>query len=55
MPDATILGQTGFGSNSNEGVFRIPQSSGIIGASLSDYLVSYPRHSLGVLTHLQKM
>ncbi len=33
---------------------QIPQSSSIIETSLSDYLVSYPGHSLGgVLTHLQ--
>ncbi len=36
------------GSNGNEGVLRIPQSSRITVTSPSDCLVSYPRHSLGV-------
>ena len=35
------------GSNGNEGVLRIPQSSSIAGTSPSDYLVSYLGHSLG--------
>ena len=37
----------GPGSNSNEGVQRIPQSSSITEASLSGCLMLYPRHSLG--------
>ena len=41
------LAQSGPGSDSNEGVLRIPQSSSITGTSLSDCLVSYPGHSLG--------
>ena len=41
------MGQSGPGSNGNEGVLRIPQSPSITGTSLSDYLVSYPGHSLG--------
>ena len=44
---ATILGQSGPGSDSNEGVLRIPQSSSITGTSTSDCLVSYLGHSLG--------
>ena len=40
---ATTLGQSGPG---NEGVLHIPQSSIITGASLLDYLVLYPAHSL---------
>ena len=49
MPD-----QSGFGSNGNEGVLCIPQSSSITGTSPSDCLVSYPGHSLGGLTPLQR-
>ena len=40
-------GQSGPGSNGNEGVLRIPQSPSITGTSPSDCLVSYPGHSLG--------
>ena len=46
LSGATILDQSGPGSDGNEGVLRIPQSSGITGASPSDCLVSYPGHSL---------
>ena len=46
LSGATIPGQYGPGSNGNEGVLRIPQSSSIIEASPSDHLVSYPEHSL---------
>ena len=35
------MDQSGPGSDGNEGVLRIPQTSSITGASLSDYLVSY--------------
>ena len=35
-------------SNENEGVLRIPQSSSIAGTLLSDCLVPYTGHSLGV-------
>ena len=42
--DATTPDQSEPVSDSNEGVLRIPQSSGITGASPSDYLVSYPGH-----------
>ena len=44
---ATIPGQSGPGSNSNEGVLRIPQSSSITETSPSDCLASYPGHSWG--------
>ena len=51
---ATIPGQSGPGSNNNEGVPCILQSSSIIGTSLSD-LVSYLGHSLrGGFTPLQR-
>ena len=40
-------GQSGPGSDGDEGVLRIPQSSSIAGTSPSDCLVSYPEHSLG--------
>ena len=40
-------GQSGPGSNGNEGVLRIPQSSSITGTLPSDCLVSYPGHLLG--------
>ena len=42
---ATTRGQSGPGSNGNERVLCIPQSSSITGASLSDCLVSYPGHT----------
>ena len=38
----TTRSQSGPESNSKEGVFHIPQRSSITGASLLDYLVSYP-------------
>ena len=41
------MGESGPGSEGNEGVLRIPQSSSITGSSPSDCLVSYPGHSLG--------
>ena len=44
---ATSMGQSGPGSDGNKGVLHISQSSSITGASLSDCLVSYPRHSMG--------
>ena len=44
---ATPWGQSGPGSNGNEGILRIPQSSSITEASPSDCLVSYQWHSLG--------
>ena len=49
--DRTLSGtitpdQSGSGSNGNEGVLHIPQSSSITGAKPSDYFVSYPGYSL---------
>ena len=46
LSDATTLGQSGLGSNGNEGVLYIPQSSSITWTSPSDCLVSYPGPSL---------
>ena len=43
--DAT-QGQRGPWSDGNEGVFLILQSSSIIGIPSSDFLVSYPGHTL---------
>ena len=47
LSGATTPGQSGPGSDDNEGVLHIPQSSSIAGTSPSDCLVSYPGHSLG--------
>ena len=44
---ATTPNQSGHGSDGNEGVLRILQSSSITGVSLSDWVVSYPGRSLG--------
>ena len=49
---ATTLGQ--IGSDGNERVLRISQSSSVTGASPSDCLMSYPEHSLKSLTSLQR-
>ena len=43
---ATIAGQCGSGSDGNERVLCIPQSSSTAGTSPSDCLVPYPGHSL---------
>ena len=43
----TTPGQSRPGSDGNEGLLRIPQSSSITEASQSDCLVSYPGHSIG--------
>ena len=40
------LGQSGPENNGNEGVLHIPQSSRMIGVSISDCLKSYPGHLL---------
>ena len=54
--DRTLSGtatpsQNGPGSDGNEEVLHIPQSSSITEVSTSDFLVSYPGHSFGeVLT-----
>ena len=47
LSGATTPDPSGPGSDGNDGVLRIPQSSSITGTSPSDCLVSYPRHSLG--------
>ena len=47
LSGATTPGQSGPGSDGNEGVLCIPQSSSIAGTSSSDCLVSYPGHLLG--------
>ena len=47
LSGATTPRQSGPGSDGNEGILRIPQSSSITGVSPSDCLVPYPRHSLG--------
>ena len=46
LSGATTLGQSGPGSDGNEGVLHIPQSYNITGPSLSDCLASYTGHSL---------
>ena len=51
---ATILGQSGPGSNGNERMLRIPQNSNITGTSPSDCLVSY-LFGWGGLTPLQSV
>ena len=52
LSGANTLSQSGPGSDSNEGVLRIPQSSSITGTSPSDCLVSYPGHLLGEGSYL---
>ena len=55
LSGATTLGPREPGSDGNEGVLCIPQSSSIIRTSPSDCFVSYPGHSLGGdLTPLQR-
>ena len=49
LPGSTTLGQSGLGSNGNEGTLRILQNSSITGASLSDCLISYPGDLMGEL------
>ena len=46
LSGATTSGQSGPGSDAHEGVLHIPQSSSINRALPSDYLMSYPGHSL---------
>ena len=46
LSGATTLSLSRPGSNCNEVVLHIPQSSSITGASLSDCFVSYLRHAL---------
>ena len=47
LSGATTPGQSGPGSDGNEGLLHIPQSSSITGTSPADCLVSYRGHSLG--------
>ena len=47
LSGTTTWGESEPGSDGNEGVLCIPQSSGITRTSSSDCLVSYPGHSLG--------
>ena len=47
LSEATTLGQSGPGSNDNEGVLHIPQSSSNTGTSPSNCSVSYPGHLRG--------
>ena len=49
LSGATTSGQFEPGSDGNEGVHRISQSSSITGASPSDCLMSYPGYSLVVM------
>ena len=50
---ATSPGQSGPGSDGNEGVRRVLQSSGITGTSPSDSFVSYPGQRHTDTTHIQ--
>ena len=52
LSGATTPAQRGPGSDGKEGVLYIPQTSSITGTSPSDCLVSYPRHTLGVVLPL---
>ena len=47
LSGATIPSQSGSGSNGNEGVLRISQSSSLTRISTLDCLVSYTEHSFG--------
>ena len=47
LSGAITPGQSGPGSDGNEGTVYFPQSSSTTGASTSDCLVSYPGHLLG--------
>ena len=52
LPGATTPGQSGPGSNGNEGELpQIPQTSCITRTTALDHLVSYLRHSLGKSKH----
>ena len=48
LSSATTVGKSGFESDGNEGVLRIPYSFSITRASPSDYLESYPEHFYAV-------
>ena len=47
LSDVITPGQSGPGSDGNEVILRISQSSSISVTSISDCLVSYPGHTLG--------
>ena len=49
LSGSTTPGKSEPGSNGNEGVLRIPQSSSITGVSPSDCLISYPGYFLGTI------
>ena len=51
---ATTPGQSGPESNGNEEVLHISQGPSITGTSPSDCFVSYPGHTLGCFTSLQR-
>ena len=55
LSGATTLGQNEPGSDGNEGLLCIPQSSSITGASPSDCWVLYLGHSLGESYPLPEM
>ena len=55
LSGTTTLSQSGPGSDSIEGILRIPQSSSIAGTLPSDCLVSYPGHLLGESYHSAEM
>ena len=54
LSGATTLGQSGPGSDGNEEVLNILQTSSITGTLPSDCLMSYPGHSWGGLTPQQR-
>ena len=54
LSGSTYPGQRRFVSHNNKEVLHIPQSSSITWASLVDSSVSYPGHSLGSLTRLER-
>ena len=54
LSNATTPGQSGPGSNSNEGVVHIPQSPSFTGISPLNCFVSYTGYSLGVLSHCRE-
>ena len=61
LSGAITPGQSGPGSDGNEGVFHIPQTYRITGTSSSDCLVSYPEHlplcrgAVGVFYRLSRL
>ena len=54
LPGANSPGQSGPGSNGNEWLLRIPQSSSITGTSPLDGSVPFSGHSLGESHPLEK-